>query len=68
MYCPAPVVDYSTVRSELRQALAGKASEAKAYVSKMHKAQQAAEDVLDMWLPGGHRGTGGRDRWPCSCL
>ena len=44
----APVVDYSVVQAEAKRSLLERASEARSYVAKLHKAELAVEAALDM--------------------
>ena len=49
MCVAAPVVNYDHARSVATHVLTAKSTEVQGYVSKMHKAQQAAETALDMY-------------------
>ena len=63
----APSVDYDKIREEARSAFASKAVEVKGYVSKLRKAQAAAEVTLDMSPPCPLRGPPpGKARRLCS--
>ena len=43
-----PVVDYDAVRAELKGAFAAKVDEVRSVLSRLQKAQRAAEQALDM--------------------
>lgn len=53
LWCPAPVVNYDMARSVAKRVLTAKVEEARGYAVKLHKAQQAAENVLDMYREDG---------------
>ena len=42
------VVDYDVVRAEMKGAFAGKVDEVRSVLSRLQKAQRAAEQALDM--------------------
>ena len=42
------VVDYDVVRAEMKGAFAGKVDEVRSVMSRLQKAQRAAEQALDM--------------------
>merc|ERR1719291_125237 len=45
----APATDYAVLREEAKRALAAKVSETQKTVTKLHKAELAAEKALDMY-------------------
>ena len=47
-YC-TPVVDYDALRVAANEVLEGKVGEIRGYVTKLQKAQRAAEEALDMY-------------------
>lgn len=44
----APVANYDAARAVAKRVLAAKAQEVQSYTARLHKAQQAAENALDM--------------------
>ena len=49
MMLSAPVVDYDAARAETAALFDGKIGEVKGYISKLQKAEHAAESALDMY-------------------